>query len=74
MFALNLGEDNRVLSATLKRFAAPGQPIVDTLPNGNLPDYRFVNGGYIYDPLPIPPEPATEPSADEILNALLGVE
>ena len=74
MFALNLGENNRVLSATYAQYAAPGQPIVDTLPDGNISDYRFVNGGYIYDPLPVPPEPTPEPSADEILDALLGVE
>ena len=74
MYALNLGENNRILSATYAKFAVPGQPIVDTIPKGNINDYRFVNGGYIYDPLPVPPEPTPEPSAEEILNALLGVE
>jgi hypothetical protein len=27
---------------------------VDTLPEGNLPDYRYVDGEYVYDPLPRP--------------------
>ncbi len=73
-YALNLADDGRILSVTFEQYAAPGQPIVDTLPEGNINDYLFVNGQYVYDPLPVPPEPIPEPSADDILNALLGVE
>ena len=72
-YALKLGNSGRILSATYEQFAAPGQPIVDTLPDGNISDYRFVNNGYIYDPLPVPPTPTPQPSADEILDVLLGV-
>lgn len=53
-YALNLAEDNRVLSATYEEFAAPDMPIVDTLPDGDISDYRYVNGEYIYDPIPMP--------------------
>lgn len=74
MYALNLAEDGRILSVTYEQYAAPGQPIVDTLPEGNISDWKFVGGQYVYDPLPAPPEPTPEPSADDILNALLGVE
>ena len=73
-YALNLADDGRILSVTYEQYAAPGQPIVDTLPEGNINDYLFVNGQYVFDPLPVPPEPIPEPSADDILNALLGVE
>lgn len=72
-YALNLAEDGRILSVTYEQYAAPGQPIVDTLPEGNISDWKFVGGQYVYDPLPIPPEPVPEPSAEEILNTLLGV-
>lgn len=72
-YALNLADDGRILSVTFEQYAAPGQPIVDTLPEGNINDYLFVNGQYVFDPLPVPPEPTHEPSADDILNALLGV-
>ena len=72
-YALNLDGINRILSATFEEYAAPGQPIVDELPDGNLNDYRYANGNYVYDPLPVPPAPVPEPSADEILNVLLGV-
>ena len=71
MYALNLSEDNRILSATLEQFAAPGQPIVETLPAGNIGDWLYVNGEYVYDPLPPPPEPG--PTSDDLLDILLGV-
>lgn len=56
MFALNISEDNRILSAckVLPNGNYDGMPIVDTLPEGNLPDYLYVNGEYVYDPLPKP--------------------
>lgn len=53
-YALNLADDGRILSVTFEQYAAPGQPIVDTLPEGNINDYLFVNGEYVFDPLPIP--------------------
>ena len=74
MYALNLDKDKRILSATLDQYAPPSQPRVDTLPDGDVNDYLYVNGGYVYDPLPVPPTPTPEPTADEILDALLGVE
>lgn len=54
MIALNLSADNRILSAcvVLPNGNYDGLPIVETIPDGNLPDYRFVNGKYVYDPLP----------------------
>lgn len=75
LFALNLDEsDGRVLSATEDQYGAPGQPRVETLPDGDLYDYRYANGEFIYDPLPQPEPPEPEPTADEVLDALLGLE
>ena len=74
MYALNLDENGRILSVTFDQYAPPNQPRVNELPDGNVSDYRFENGRYIYDPLPIPPEPTPEPTAEELLNILLGVE
>ena len=54
MFALNLSADNRILSATYEQYAAPGQPLVEELPEGNLLDYRYEDGEYVYDPIPEP--------------------
>lgn len=55
-YALNLAADNRILSACVvfSNIKYSGMTIVDTLPDGNLPDYLYVNGKYIYDPLPEP--------------------
>lgn len=71
-YALNLDETFRILSVTEEKYGAEGQPIVDELPEGDVSNYLYIDGEYIYDPLP--PPPPEEPSADEILNALLGVE
>ena len=74
IYALNLGSDHRILSATFDQFAPESQPRVNTLPIGDISDYKYEDGGYTYDPLPVPPEPEPQPTADEILDALLGVE
>ena len=72
-YALNLNSDNRILSATYDQFAPASQPRVDELPEGDISDYKYVDGEYVYDPLPVPPEPTPEPTADDILDVLLGV-
>ena len=74
IYALNLDNNNRILSVTYDQYAPASQPRIDTLPDGNVNDYLYVNGEYIYDPLPVPPTPTPEPTADEILDVLLGVE
>lgn len=72
-YALNLSEDGRILSVTFEKYAAwTDAVLVDELPEGNVADYLYVNGEYVYDPIPV--EPVEEvATADDILNALLGV-
>ncbi len=62
MYALNLSSDGRILSATYPEFAPEDAIIVDILPDGDISDYLYINGEYIYDPLPAPEEPETEES------------
>lgn len=71
-YCLKLGADNRIEYATREEFASPDLVAVDSLPDGNLVDFRYVEGEYIHDPLPMPGE-NSEPSTDDVLNALLGV-
>lgn len=54
--ALCLYEDNRIHSAwkVLPNGNYDGMPIVYELPEGNLPDYRYIDGEFVYDPLPKP--------------------
>lgn len=72
-YALNLSDEGRVLSATFEKYATANAVIVDKLPEGNISEYRYVDGEYIHDPLPEPEPTEPEPTADDILNALLGV-
>ena len=61
MIALKLYEDNRIHSASTvpPNGNYDGIPIVDSIPEGNLPDYLYINGEFVYDP--IPKEEPTEP-------------
>lgn len=56
MYALHLFEDNRIHSAcvVLSNRYFGIMPIVETLPEGNVGDYLYENGEYIYAPLPEP--------------------
>ena len=59
MYAINFDHtDGRILSVTTEEFLAPGMTLVEELPEGDVSDYRIVDGEYVYDPLPRvnPPE------------------
>lgn len=71
-YALNISEDGRILSATFEEFAGKDAVLVDALPDGDITNYRYVDGNYIHDPLPEPAS-TSEPTVNDILNTLLGV-
>lgn len=72
MYALNLSEDGRILSACVCLEGQIYENIVNTLPDGDITDYKYINSEYVYDPLSKPePQPA-EPTAEELLNIILG--
>lgn len=56
-YALNLGEDGRILSSTFDNLAPAKQPRVDELPNGGkkITEYKYINGNFVYDPIPVEP-------------------
>ena len=67
MYALNLGEDNRVLSVCVCIEGQPYEVTVDTFPDGDVSEYRYENGEFIHDPLPTPePQPAEPTQFDEL--------
>ena len=39
----------------------------------HISDYKYINGEYVYDPLPKPEPQPEEPTTDDVLNALLGI-
>ena len=73
MFNLNLSEDNRILLACVCLEGFEYENIVYTLPDGDISDYKYIDGEYVYEPLPKPEPEPTEATADEVLNALLGI-
>lgn len=78
MYALNLSEDKRVLSATYPEYATPEMPQVDKLIWENYPpdtaegkpnNYFWINE-YVYDPLPETEEPEPERTMEERVDTL----
>ena len=70
MYALNLAEDGRILSATYPEFAPDDAVIVENLPEGDISEYRYVNSKYVHDPLPKPEQPVPTPSQEERIAEL----
>lgn len=69
-YALNLAEDGRILSATFVDYAPADAVLVDVLPDGDISEYRYVNGEYVHEPLPKPEQPEAEPTLEERTSAL----
>lgn len=72
LYALNLAEDGRILSAcvVLPNGNYDGMPLVDILPDGDISDYLYIDGQYVYDPLPEPEQPEPAPSGDSVWDEL----
>lgn len=67
-----LGDDGRVLHAAWYRVPPAGAVIVprSALPEGDVTQYRYVNGEFVHDPMTEPePEPDTQ-TAEERIAAL----
>ena len=73
MYSLNLDTDNRILSACVCLDGFEYTNIVDTLPDGDISDYKYIDGEYVYDPLPEPEPVPVELTTDDVLNTLLGI-
>ena len=73
MYALNLDKDGRILSACICLEGFEYTNIVDALPDGDISDYKYIGGEYVYDPLPEPEPQTEEPTTDDVLDALLGI-
>ena len=70
-YGLVLNYDKRIIDAPVQRYAPADAIIVDELPEGNLQDYLYINGEYVYEPLPKPeqPEPVEDPTVWDELDA-----
>ena len=64
VYALNLDkETSRILSVTYDKYAPEYQPRVETFPSP-ASDYLYINGEFVYDPLPVEPEDPEEEISD----------
>lgn len=79
IYALNLAKDKRILSACVvlgwrEGDDIPetynGMPVVEMLPDGDVTGYRYVDGEYVYEPLPIPEPPDPQPTQEERIAQL----
>lgn len=59
---IKLDDTNRIIDSRLYDDATDGEFEVDELPNGDIGDYLYVNGEYVYSPL--------NPITDDELNQL----
>ncbi len=51
-YALNLAEDGRILSVTFEQYASAENVIVDSIPEGNIANFLYKDGEFIYDESP----------------------
>ena len=49
-FAIKLDQENRIQYASYAQDAYGEMVFVESLPKGNLSDYKYINGEYVYDP------------------------
>lgn len=62
-YALNLDADGRILSACICFVGQTYENVVNTLPDGDITNYKYINNEYVHDPLPKPePEPESRPT------------
>ena len=59
-YGLVLDDNNRIVDAPVQRYAPADAIIVDELPDGDFHDFLYIDGKYVYDPLP---KPSTIPVA-----------
>lgn len=63
MYVLNIAEDGRILAVFMKlpNGDYTGMPIVDEMPDGMPTDYMYVDGEFVYNPLPPAKLPEDKP-------------
>lgn len=68
MYSLNLDTDGRVLAVCECLDGVEYDIVVEAFPDGNVRDYKYINGEYIHDP---EPKPEKEPTVEEDTLSML---
>ena len=58
-YFLNLDIDGRILSVGECIEGIEYAVVVESFPDGDVGDYKYINGEYVHDPLPTPEETPT---------------
>lgn len=68
-YAIHLDEEKRIDGFTYEQRADDSYIIVNTLPDGDPTDYKYINGKYVYDPEQKPDPPEPQPTLEERMDA-----
>lgn len=71
MYALNLDTENRILSVCECVEGMEYDIVIESFPDDNVRDYKYINGEFIHDPLPTPEPTAQEPTVEEDTLSML---
>ena len=52
-YALSLAKDGRILSSTYEQFATENAVLVDSFPEGDITEYKYIDGEYVHEPIPV---------------------
>lgn len=63
-YAVNIDDKKRIQRITYEKYKDEESIVTDTIPEGNASDYKYIDGSYVYDPLP-KPDPKPEPQGAE---------
>lgn len=80
MYTINIDEDNRILRVGFEEYAEPDSILVEKRPEDLVPvdatekekdarNWLYIDGEYIYDPLPEKPDPEAQPSQLDLIEA-----
>lgn len=68
-YALNLDVDSRILSVCECVEGMEYDIVVESFPNDNVRDYKYINGEYVHDPEPKPEPQPEKPTQLDALEA-----
>lgn len=71
MYALNLDTENRILSVCECVEGMEYDIVIESFPDDNVRDYKYINGEFIHDPLPKPEPTAQAPTVEEDTLSML---
>ena len=70
-YSLNLGENGRIMSVCVCLEGQKYENVVDSVPDGDVTNYRYIDGEFIHDPEPTPDPPEPEPTVEEDTLSML---